>query len=173
MPAGGYQPDLDSRAECGSFISQESNDDLSNSAAVSDLGDTSYLKIGSEMEADCTPQSTVSSTDELNTSDSLNSVATLVKSTYTDLNKCVSDLIKLTEVDSEFGEQIIPITDSAQVTRKRLRKSVFQLKKLSKMLKRTPHWDKPHMNYVAKQTGLQYQQVYKWYWDQQHKTIRN
>jgi hypothetical protein len=121
-------------------------------------------------------QSLVSHDDdgELTITSNLNLITILVNSTYTDLNHYVSDLIKSISVDSDFDDQqiltqIVPVTDGKSKNRRRIRKSVYQTKMLIKLYKKISDWDKDYIKTVASLTGLQYQQVYKWYWDQQQK----
>lgn len=57
--------------------------------------------------------------------------------------------------------------------RKRKRKSTAQIKVLKAELDVEPNWSKEKIVEMSELTGLSQSQVYKWWWDQKKKNMKN
>ena len=163
------QQDVDSMAECGTVTGNISTDINDVSSTGTNLSDASYLKIDSEISDSISICQDQPDADLFESSANISWSSTLFDPITTDLNKYVGDLIKSTFLDSE---EIVPIAETSTISsQKRVRKSIYQTKALTKILKRSPVWDKESMNAICAKTGLTYHQVYKWYWDKKQKRI--
>lgn len=85
-----------------------------------------------------------------------------------DLNQLVDFILDSTPSGTD-DDQINPITIKAEGSKKRMRKSIYQMKVLCHEYKRNNNWDKEHINVISKKTGLSHYQVYKWFWEQEKK----
>lgn len=56
--------------------------------------------------------------------------------------------------------------------RKRKRKSTAQIKILKAEFDLEPNWSKDKIAEMSERTGLSQSQVYKWWWDQKKKNVR-
>lgn len=85
-----------------------------------------------------------------------------------DLNQWVDFILDSTPIGIE-DDQVKPIAVNSQGSKKRMRKSIYQMKILNKEYKLNNNWDKEQMNYISNLTGLSHYQVYKWFWEQKKK----
>lgn len=124
-----------------------SNDSKSNSIGDSDScknGDTSF---------DSTPQMK-----------NLNTEAGLQE---TDLNKLLDDVILAGPTDPFDNKKRLHFTKKNG--KRRMRKSIYQIKILKQEFKKNNYWTKEDMIAVGKKSGLEHSQVYKWYWEQRKR----
>lgn len=78
----------------------------------------------------------------------------------------------MSEQDSEMLEQNDSEEDENGL-KKRKRKSTAQIKMLKHELEIEPNWGKQKIAEMSDITGLSQSQVYKWWWDQKKKNMKN
>ena len=78
---------------------------------------------------------------------------------YTDLNECVSALLKKAKDENIAGRDI----------KRRQRKNKDQLKQLENEFLKNPDWSREFIRRISQRLQLRECQVYKWHWDQRKK----
>ena len=166
-----YNSNCDDIAEFGSYLN-----DMSASIDVAQGVSPKTSSCSNKNYSSCKLSSTEENSPSLKANSAKSELETAFEQIHTtlttatlDMNEYVTNLLESAPVDSETN-QIEPVTITNQGTSKRMRKSVFQMKTLKKEYSENSTWDKEHMLYVCKLTGLTHYQVYKWYWEQQRRS---
>lgn len=97
----------------------------------------------------------------------IDKISVLVHLPTTDLNKFLDDVVFPGPAEPSCVNKTK--LNFTKKHKKRMRKSIYQVKVLKQEYKLNPNWEKEDMIAVGKKAGLEYHQVYKWYWEQSNR----
>lgn len=112
--------------------------------------------------------------DEIDSvSEKLSKAKSGCESSKEDLNLVVEKLLNATPVDylKDQGIELDDKTMQLLSVNKRKRKTKNQIELLAAEYSRDSEWTKPFMQQLARKLGMSASSIYKWHWDQKHKSL--